>query len=73
MKIELRNVRHAAFASQETECFTASVWIDGRREGTVENSGAGGPMMFHPFALEERLEAHAATLPGVEVGTASAP
>ena|SRR5690348_9086905 len=63
MKIEIRNVKHAKFASQETECFEATVLIDGKVEGHVSNEGHGGNNMYHPFQLEEKLDAYAKTLP----------
>jgi len=46
MKIQLKNVKHADFASQETHCYSASVWVDGKRIGTVENDGRGGSDLF---------------------------
>lgn len=63
MKIELRNVKHAAFASQETECFTASIFIDGEKAGEVSNEGQGGSDNFRPWALEKTLDEYAKTLP----------
>lgn len=63
MKIELRNVKYAAFASEETACFSATVVIDGKPAGTVSNQGHGGADMYHPVSLEERLNAYAKTLP----------
>ena len=42
MKIELKSVRHSAFASHETNCYTAGLHVDGRRIGTVGNDGQGG-------------------------------
>lgn len=63
MKIELKNVKHSEFASHETDCFTATVYIDGKREGTVSNQGMGGPNDYEPPALYEKLKAHADTLP----------
>lgn len=63
MKIELRNVKYAAFASEETACFSATVIIDGKPAGTVSNQGHGGADMHHPLSLEERLNAYAKTLP----------
>lgn len=65
MKIELRNVKHAKFASQETDCFQASVYINGKRMGTVCNEGRGGPNGYHPTALFEALTGYAKTLPKV--------
>ncbi len=42
MKIELKNVKVAEFASEETTCFQASIYIDGKKEATVSNAGRGG-------------------------------
>jgi hypothetical protein len=63
MKIELRNVKYAAFASQETSCFEAAIYIDGKREGEAHNDGHGGSTSIHPYALQQRLDAYAKTLP----------
>lgn len=66
MKIELKNVKHAKFASQETECFEATVYIDGVKRGTVSNDGWGGCNAYHPNSLGQELEAYAKTLPKYE-------
>jgi hypothetical protein len=42
MKITLKNFKHAAFASQETYCFEATVYIDGKKAGIASNEGHGG-------------------------------
>jgi len=47
MNVELKNVKHCKWASQETECFTASLYIDKKRVGTVENDGNGGCNFMH--------------------------
>lgn len=67
MKIELKNVKYSAFASEETYCFTASVYVDGKRAGEVSNAGQGGCNNYHPRELEETLNQHAATLPPLEL------
>jgi hypothetical protein len=64
MKIELKNVKYAAFASQETSCFEATVYVDGKKAGTADNNGRGGPTTVRPWPLAERINAYAATLPG---------
>lgn len=48
-KIELKNVKHAEFASEETHCYQATVWVDGKRFCTVSNDGHGGADMQHPL------------------------
>lgn len=63
MNITLRNIKYAAFASEETHCFSATVYIDGKKEGTARNEGHGGPTFIEPRALQEKLDAYGATLP----------
>lgn len=63
MKIELKNVKHSEFASHETNCFEATIYIDGKRAGTVSNQGSGGPHFYHPHTIEEAINAYARTLP----------
>jgi len=65
MNIELRKVKYAAFASQETPCFSADVYIDGVKAGSVDNSGQGGCNSYYPFSCEQALIEHAKTLPDV--------
>jgi hypothetical protein len=50
MKLELKNVKHAAFASQETHCFEATLYVDGKRFATVSNEGHGGCNYEYPIA-----------------------
>lgn len=68
MRVELKNVKYAAFASEETSCFEATIYVDGKREGTARNDGHGGMTFIEPRALQERLDAYAATLPEQDLG-----
>jgi hypothetical protein len=63
LNIELKKVRFAAFASEETSCFDAEVWVNGKKEGTAHNQGHGGPTDISPDALSTRLDIYGATLP----------
>lgn len=47
MNITLKNFKHAAFASQETYCFEATVYIDGKKAGRASNEGHGGCTFVH--------------------------
>lgn len=40
--IELKNIQHSAFASEETYCYEAGVYFNGKRVGKVGNNGHGG-------------------------------
>jgi hypothetical protein len=41
-KIELKNIKHTAWMSEETHCYQASLYVDGEHWGTVSNEGHGG-------------------------------
>lgn len=47
MKFELKNVKHSAFASRETHCYEATLYIDGVRSYSVGNDGHGGSDFIH--------------------------
>lgn len=42
MKIELRRINHNAKLSEETNAYTAEIWIDGERAFDARNQGQGG-------------------------------
>ena len=42
MKLELKNLKHAEFASDETNCFEAKLYINGVFSATISNDGRGG-------------------------------
>lgn len=65
MKIEIRNLKFSAFASQETNCFEATLYFDGKRVGTARNEGHGGATYIEPRNCAARLNTYAATLPKV--------
>lgn len=60
MKLELKNIKHSEFASQETHCYQASLYVDGKRVATVGNDGHGGCDYQHPVSKEAAAKlAHA--------------
>tara|TARA_R100000315_G_C5222570_1_gene134192 strand:+ start:860 stop:1402 length:543 start_codon:yes stop_codon:yes gene_type:complete len=42
MKIELKNIKHFESLSEETCCFNANLYVDGKKVGKVSNRGTGG-------------------------------
>ena len=42
MKLELKNIKHTEWASEETNCYQASVYLDGKPLAIVDNDGKGG-------------------------------
>jgi len=60
-KIELKNIKYAAFASQETSCYEATLYVDNKRFAYVSNEGHGGcdrqdPIKPHTYKDIRKLE-----------------
>lgn len=78
--MELKNLSHNVTFSEETHCFRASVYINGKRMFSASNGGNGGPNFYSPSdfgkgkeAFEEametaREEAKQYTLKKIELG-----
>lgn len=47
-RLTVRGVKHAKFASQETECFSLTLCLDDKPVAVVENDGQGGGHRVHP-------------------------
>jgi len=43
MKLELKKIEYSPFASEETHCYQADLWVDGKKWAVVGNDGHGGP------------------------------
>ena len=70
MKLELKNVKFYESMSEETNCFQADLFIDGKKIAYVKNTGQGGCTDYgvHDFKLQSVLreaEAYCKTLPSV--------
>jgi hypothetical protein len=66
--IELKNVKVHADMSQETHCFSATVYIDGKKAGVVSNHGHGGCHNYHPWELQDALKPYADAMPEEPIG-----
>ena len=68
MKIEIKNVKINSSFSEETICFKADVYVNGKKTAYAENDGHGGSTFYHAYAPElrsllEQAETYAKTLP----------
>ena len=61
--IELKNIKVNTRMSEETYCFEASVYIDGKRAGTVMNRGTGGDHEYQPPQLCSQIHNMVKVLP----------
>lgn len=64
MKVELKKLQIVNRLSQETICFAADVFVNGRKAGTAENAGHGGntTVWFMDKAVAASVDAHAKSL-----------
>jgi hypothetical protein len=58
--IEIRNLKVAKFASEETTCFQARVYFGGKLIGVASNEGHGGPTCVHATVGYDDKAYHAA-------------
>lgn len=68
MKIELKKIEFNERMSEETNCFSADLYINGKHIGEASNRGHGGPTDYHSInkeghALIKEAEAYCKTLP----------
>jgi len=68
MKVELKNIKVYEKLSEETVCFTATIYLNGKRAGEVENRGQGGNTCYHFFqqADEQAFDVYVRSLPPKE-------
>tara|TARA_R100000664_G_scaffold29927_1_gene42129 strand:+ start:3438 stop:3923 length:486 start_codon:yes stop_codon:yes gene_type:complete len=52
MKLEFKNIKYYASMSEETDCYEAILYVDGKRLGRVHNDGHGG-CDHHDFSWKE--------------------
>lgn len=63
-QFELKNVKIHADMSEETTCFSATAYWNGKKIGYVKNEGRGGSHMWHfPRKEAQEIDAYLATLP----------
>ena len=65
MKLELKNKKICKWMSEETICFTASLYVDGKRVALVSNGGKGGAHSYYirNHDLFAKAEEYCKTLP----------
>jgi len=61
--IELKNLSHNVTFSEETHCFSASVYINGKRMFSASNRGCGGPNEYSSLGHRGELSDNLRYLP----------
>lgn len=57
-KIELKNIKFSEFATRETHCFQATVYVNGDRSFIARNDGQGGCDMYDALPNGKNNETH---------------
>jgi len=72
MNIELKSIKICQFASEETLCFEAKGFVNGKAAFTVHNEGHGGSNSYHALDrdLLEQAEAWAKAQPRIKTNIA---
>lgn len=63
MRVELKSLKVNNRMSEETLCFSATLFLNGVKRGVVMNRGHGGPDEYTDWSAAQELEAYAKTLP----------
>lgn len=56
MNLTIKNLKISNFMSEETLCFQATVFVDGKKAGTAQNDGHGGSTYCHLDPAFRHLE-----------------
>jgi hypothetical protein len=67
MKIELKNVKFSDLASEETNCFRADVYVNGKKAGYCKNDGHGGNTNVR-IENQNEVEEYCKSLPAIDFG-----
>jgi hypothetical protein len=49
MKIELKNIKYSEWGSEETHCFQANIYLNGKKVGHCQNDGKGGCTSYNRY------------------------
>lgn len=66
IQVTLKNLKVNTRLSEETYCFSASLYVDGKRRGDVTNRGHGGPHEFSDLGAKRELDEWGKTQPPIE-------
>ena len=55
-RITLKSIKHTVWASQETHCFQAVIYLDGKRVLNVDNAGRGASHKYWSVKEQEQEE-----------------
>ena len=70
MKIELKNIKHSQWGSEETQCFQANIYLNGKLVGFCDNDGKGGCTSYNrignvDYKVIQEMEEYCEGLPPI--------
>ena len=73
MQIELKRIQFSERMSDETNCFVADLYINGKKVGEAKNDGCGGSTDYNGYSRENNdiireCEEYCKSLPDVDLG-----
>jgi hypothetical protein len=71
MKIELKNIKHSEWGSEETQCFQANMYLNGKLVGYCKNDGKGECTSYNripnvDYKVIREMEEYCKGLPPIE-------
>jgi hypothetical protein len=66
MRLTVKNYKRVEWASEETDCFTATLYLDGKKIGTARNDGHGGGDFYDFVSKQAQADFDEATNEWVE-------
>lgn len=73
MNVQLKNIKFSEALSEETNAFTADLYIDGKKVGYCRNDGRGGCTDYYPYGVNvqdreliRKAEEHFKAMPKVK-------
>ena len=72
MKLELKRVEFSERMSEETNCFVADLWVNGKKVAHCTNDGRGGETYYHAHKgqldILKQAEDYCKSLPKIKYG-----
>jgi len=70
MKIQLKNIKYSEWGSEETNCFQANIYLNGKQVGYCSNDGKGGCTSYNripnvDYKVIQSMEEYCKTLPPI--------
>lgn len=71
MKIQLKNIKYSEWGSEETACYQANIYLNGKHVGYCSNDGKGGSTSYNripnvDYKIIQAMEEYCKSLPPIQ-------